>query len=61
VEYLTGSTQLSAIILNPPLFLIFLGQNIGFYGSGVLSIREARIRWGKGGQHPLAGGRIRRA
>jgi len=48
VEYLTGSTQFSAILLNPPLFLIFLVQNIGFYGSGVLLIREAKIRWGKG-------------
>jgi hypothetical protein len=48
VEYLTGSTQLSAILLNPPLFLIFLIQNIGFYGGGVLLIREARIRWRKG-------------
>jgi len=48
VEYLTGSTQLSWIILNPPLFLIFLAQNIGFYGGGILLIREARVRWQKG-------------
>jgi len=48
VEYLTGSTQLSWVVLNPPLFIIFLAQNIGFYGGGVLLIREARVRWQKG-------------
>jgi len=48
VEYLTGSTQLSAIILNPVLFLILLVQNLAFYGPGVLLIREARIHWRKG-------------
>jgi len=48
VEYLTGSTQLSWIVLNPPLFLVFLAQNIGFYGGGVLLIREAWVSWRKG-------------
>jgi hypothetical protein len=48
VEYLTGSTPVSALLLNPPLFVIFLAQNIGFYGGGVLLIREAQVRWGKG-------------
>ena len=48
VEYLTGSTRLSWIVFNPLLFLIFLAQNVGFYGSGVLLIREAQIRWHKG-------------
>lgn len=48
VEYLTGSTQLSWLVLNPPLFFAFLAQNIGFYGLAVLLIREATVRWGKG-------------
>jgi hypothetical protein len=49
VEYLTGSSQLSWIITGRPiLFLIFLVQNICFYGSGVLLVREAQIRWRKG-------------
>jgi hypothetical protein len=48
VEYLTGSTQLSALLLNPPIFFIFLGQNLGSYGAAVLLIREAKVRWRKG-------------
>lgn len=48
VEYLTGSTQLSALLGNPPIFFIFLGQNLGSYGAAVLLIREAKIRWQKG-------------
>jgi len=48
VEYLTGSTQLSSILLNPPLFLIFLALNLGSYGAAVLLIREASISWKKG-------------
>ena len=48
VEYLTGSSRLSDIIANPPLFFIFLFQNLAFYGPGVLLIREAKIRWRKG-------------
>jgi hypothetical protein len=48
VEYLSGSTQLSWLVVNPPLFLAFLAQNIGSYGLAVLLIREAKVRWGKG-------------
>jgi hypothetical protein len=48
VEYLTGSSALSLLIGNPILFLVLLGQNLAFYGSGVLLVREARVRWRKG-------------
>jgi hypothetical protein len=48
VEYLTGSTELSWLVLNPALFFAFLAQNIGSYGLAVLLIREAKVRWGKG-------------
>lgn len=47
-EYLSGSTSLANIILNPPLFLLLLGLNTGLYLSGVLLIREAKLRWQKG-------------
>lgn len=48
VEYLTGSTQASWLILNPPFFFAFLAQNLGNYGLAVILIREAKVRWGKG-------------
>ena len=48
VEYLTGSTQLSTLIGSPPIFFIFLIQNLGSYGAAVLLIREAQVRWRKG-------------
>ncbi|MDE1821080.1 MAG: hypothetical protein KGJ23_09810 [Euryarchaeota archaeon] len=48
VEYLTGSTQISWLVLNPPFFFAFLAQNLGSYGLAVLLIREAKVRWGKG-------------
>lgn len=48
VEYLTGSSQLSWLVLNPPLFFAFLAQNVGSYGLAVLLIREAKVRWRKG-------------
>jgi hypothetical protein len=47
-EYLSASSQITLIILNPVLFFVFLGANIGLYGSGVILIREAMIRWKKG-------------
>src|SRR5713226_10351402 len=47
-EYLSGSSSLSALAVNPVLFFLFLGANIGLYGSGVILIREAMIRWRKG-------------
>ena len=48
VEYLTGSSQLSWLIANPPLFFLFLVQNLGSYGLAVVLAREAQIRWRKG-------------
>lgn len=48
VEYLTGSTQMSLLIGNPPIFFLFLAQNLGSYGAAVLLIREAKVRWNKG-------------
>jgi len=47
-EYLSGSSALNKIILDPAAFFIFLAVNLGLYGPGVLLIREAKIRWHKG-------------
>ena len=47
-EYLSASSQLTVLILSPPLFFLFLAANLGLYGSGVILIREAMIRWKKG-------------
>ena len=46
-EYLSASSSLTLLLI-PPLFFAFLGANVGLYGSGVLLIREAMIRWKKG-------------
>ena len=47
-EYLSSSSSLSLILFNPPLFFVFLLANVALYGSGVILIREAMIRWRKG-------------
>ena len=47
-EYLSSSSPLNAIILNPPMFLFQLLANLGLYGPGVLLVREAKVRWKKG-------------
>jgi hypothetical protein len=47
-EYLTGSSAVNAIFLNPILFLFGIVANLGLYGPGVLLIREAKVRWDKG-------------
>lgn len=47
-EYLSGSSALNNIILNPPAFAFGVIANLGLYGPGVLLIREAKIRWHKG-------------
>ncbi len=47
-EYLSTSSPLSNIILNPVFFPIQLALNLGLYGPGVLLIREALLRWRKG-------------
>lgn len=48
VEYFTGSSQLSWLVGSPPLFSLFLVQNLGSYGLAVILIREAQIHWKKG-------------
>ena len=48
VEYLSGSSPLNAIVLNPAWFVIQLGLNAFLYLPGVLLIREAAVRWEKG-------------
>jgi len=52
-EYLSGSSPLNDVVLNPPWFLIQLGLNLGLYGPGVLLIREASVRWPKSGMIPV--------
>ena len=47
-EYLSASSQLTVLVINPVLFFLFLAANLGLYGSGVILIREAMIRWRKG-------------
>ncbi len=47
-EYLSASSQITALVTNPLLFFLFLGANLGLYGSGVILIREALVRWKKG-------------
>ena len=48
VEYLSGSSPLTNLVLNPPFFVFQVLLNAGLYGPGVLLIREAKIRWKKG-------------
>jgi hypothetical protein len=47
-EYLSGSSAVNAIILNPTQFVFQVVANLGLYGSGVILIREAFVRWKKG-------------
>jgi hypothetical protein len=42
-EFLTGSTPILMVILNPLGFV----ANVGLYGGGALLIREATLRWRK--------------
>ena len=48
IEYLSGSSPLTNLVLNPPFFVLQVLLNAGLYGPGVLLIREARLRWKKG-------------
>src|SRR5438128_7502664 len=48
VDSLRCSSQLSWLIANPPLFFLFLVQNLGSYGLAVVLAIEAQIRWRKG-------------
>jgi hypothetical protein len=47
-EYLSSSSPVYTIVLNPAQFALQLAANLGLYGPGVLLIREAMIRWDKG-------------
>jgi hypothetical protein len=47
-EYLSGSSPINAIILNPFMFIFQILANLGLYGPGVLLIYEAKVRWKKG-------------
>ena len=47
-EYLSGSSAVNAVVLNPVLFFFQLAANLGLYGSGVILIWEASVRWKKG-------------
>ena len=47
-EYLSSSSPVSAVILNPGMFLFQIVANLGLYGPGVLLVREALVRWNKG-------------
>src|SRR5579872_6937430 len=47
-EYISGSSPMNAILLNPPTFPLGIVANLGLYGPGVLLIREAKVRWKKG-------------
>jgi hypothetical protein len=48
IEYLSGSSPLALVVLNPGFFLLQLLLNVALYGPGVLLIREAMLRWKKG-------------
>ncbi len=45
---MSGSSSIALLVLNPILFFVFLGFNIGLYFPGVIIVREAMIRWSKG-------------
>jgi hypothetical protein len=47
-EYLSSSSALSTILVNPLFFALQLAANLGLYLPGVLLIREAMVRWRKG-------------
>jgi hypothetical protein len=47
-EYLSGSSNMAFLVLNPLVFFLLLAANLALYGPGVILIREAKIRWNKG-------------
>jgi hypothetical protein len=47
-EYLSSSSPLNAIVLNPVMFAFQLAANLALYGPGALLTREAMVRWNKG-------------
>ncbi len=55
-EYLTGSSSLFTILINPVAFFLGLGFNIGLYSAGALIIREVAVIFRKGFASILAFG-----
>jgi len=47
-EYLSSSSSLLALVVNPAWFFLALAINVGQYTGGALLIREAALRWKKG-------------
>ncbi|HYA11047.1 MAG TPA: hypothetical protein VEH10_05200, partial [Thermoplasmata archaeon] len=47
-EYLSSSSPLLNLVVNPGWFFLGLAINVGQYTAGALLIREALIRWRKG-------------
>ena len=47
-EYISGSSPVNAILLNPFLFVFQIVANAALYLPGALLVREAMIRWKKG-------------
>jgi len=47
-EYLSSSSPLLNLAVNPAWFFLQLAINVGQYTAGALLIREAILRWGKG-------------
>ena len=46
-EYLSGSSPVEALIVNPGQFVFQIVADVGLYGPGVLLVREAMVRWRK--------------
>ena len=44
-ELLTGSTPITLLFLSPGLFLVRFLVDAWLYSTGVLLVREARVRW----------------
>ncbi len=56
-EYLSSSSPLNALVLNPAQFAFQLAANTALYLPGALLVREAMVRWRKGwGSVLLLGG-----
>jgi hypothetical protein len=47
-EYLSTSSPVLNLVVNPGWFFLQLAINVGQYTAGALLIREAYLRWGKG-------------
>jgi hypothetical protein len=47
-EYLSTSSSLLSLAVNPAFFFLQLAVNLGQYTGGALLIREAMVRWGRG-------------